>query len=347
MASRKFSIMQYYDDRCAQMQPLFAFDATDEAAARKWRARALAKIRDLLGDVPDSAQLEAETVETVDAGSYVREKVIFDSDPHSSVPAYLLVPKNLTEPAPAVLCLHGHGPGKDVVAGVTSADKCCSEEEKQKWIEEHNYDYARQFAERGYVTLTFDFRCFGERADTTCQLHGRDPCNLHFIRGALLGINLLTLNTHDTLQAVDYLHERPEVDIDRIGCVGLSFGGTMTMWAAAMDKRIKAAVISGYVCEFESFAVHGGDFCGSQFVPALRRYFDVADICTLIAPRPLLVQSGRLDQTFPIDSAKRSFDKLKRVYEVLGKPQCIAQDIFEGGHRFHTETAYEWFDKWL
>ncbi len=347
MASRKFSIAQYYDDRCAEMEPLFAFDATNEAEARKWRARALAKIRDLLGDVPDAAQLEAETVETVDTGSYVREKVIFDSDPHSSVPAYLLVPKNLTEPAPTVLCLHGHGPGKDVVAGVTSADECCSEEEKQKWIEEHNYDYARQFAERGYVALTFDFRCFGERADTTCALHGRDPCNLHFIRGALLGINLLTLNNHDTLQAVDYLHERPEVDIDRIGCVGLSFGGTMTMWAAAMDKRIKAAVISGYVCEFESFAVRAGNFCGSQLVPALRRYFDVDDICALIAPRPLLVQSGTLDETFPIDSAKRSFDRLKWVYEVWGKPQCIAQDVFDGGHQFHGETAYEWFDEWL
>ena len=347
MAGRKFSIMQYLNTRCAELDPLSSFRATNAAEARKWRSRALAKIRDLLGESPEWVPLQAETVESVDAGTYVRHKIIFDSDHYSSVPAYILIPKELSEPGPALLCLHGHGPGKDVVAGVTTADACHSEQDKQQSITQHNYDYARQFAERGYVTFTFDFRCFGERAETACPLNGHDPCNVHFLHGSLLGINLLALNIHDAIRALDYLTERPEVDCGRIGCVGLSLGGAMTMWVAAVDKRIAAAVISGYICEFERFAVREGNLCGSQFVPALRRYFDTCDIAALIAPRPLLVQSGIHDQDFPIESAQRAFEKLERAYKVLGKPRCLAHDIFEGGRRFHAETAFEWFDRWL
>ncbi|OFX14444.1 MAG: hypothetical protein A2Z18_00200 [Armatimonadetes bacterium RBG_16_58_9] len=347
MASRKFSVTQYFDSRCAEIDPLFAFNATDESESRKWRARGLAKIRDLLGEMPDSVQLEAETIESVDMGSYVREKVVFDSDSHSSVPGYLLIPKGLREPSPTVLCLHGHGPGKDVVAGVTAPDQCHGEDEKRDYIRKFNCDYARQLAERGYVTFAFDFRCFGERCDPDCDLGARDPCNVHFIRGSLLGINLLALNIHDATRAVDYLIERPEVNRKRIGCAGLSFGGTMTMWTAALDKRVSAAVVSGYVCEFESRAACGADFCGSQFVPALRRYFDIPDICALIAPKPLLVESGTLDERFRIDSADRSFERLKRAYTAWGHPERLARNVFEGGPRFHAEAAYEWLDKWL
>lgn len=347
MAARNFSMIQYFDARCAEMEPLSAFGATSEAEARDWRIRASAKMRDLLGETPDSVQLAAETVESVDMGGYVREKVVFDADAWSSVPGYILIPKGLQSPAPALLCLHGHGPGKDVVAGVTTPDERCTEDDKRRSIERHNYDYARQFAERGYVTFTFDFRCFGERSDPDVSFPNRDRCNVQFIRGALLGINLLALNTHDTSRAIDYLDQRPEVDPDRIGCVGLSFGGTMTMWATAVDKRIKAAVISGYLCEFESFAVNMANFCGSQFVPNLRRYFDVCDIAALIAPRPLLIESGIQDDGFPVDSARRAFCRLKRAYRAWGQPDRLAHDLFDGGHVFHGAKAYEWFDRWL
>lgn len=347
MAGRKFSLTEYFNARCAEMEPLFAFNASTEAEARKWRGRALAKIRDLLGETPEWTPLEAEVLQTADMGSYVREKIVYDSDPYSTVPAYMLIPKNLTNPTAAVLCLHGHGPGKDAVAGITDANEQYTPQEVARSIEQHNYDYARQFVERGYVTFTFDFRCFGERASRDCDIGNRDPCNVHFIRGALLGINTLALAIHDAVRAIDYLSERPEVDASRIGCVGLSFGGTMTMWTTAMDKRIKAAVISGYLCEFASFAVRKANFCGSQFVPALRRYFDVADVAALIAPRPLLIESGIQDNVFPIDSAIRAFERLKIAYDTWEKPERLAHDVFEGGHRFHGPEAYKWFDRWL
>jgi dienelactone hydrolase len=347
MARRDFSHDRFLEARGREIKPLFRFTATTPEEARDWRTRALGKIRDLLGEMPESVPLNPEIVEKVDMGSYVREKVIFDADAHSSVPAYILIPKQLDAPARALLCMHGHGPGKDAVAGITTPDSRMSEEEKRRSIEQHNYDYAQQFVQRGYVTFTFDFRCFGERADTSVPLYNRDLCNVHFIRGSLLGINLLALDIHDSFRALDYLCQRPEVDASRIGCVGLSFGGTMTLWTTALDKRIKAAVISGYLCELSTFALGNGNFCGSQYVPGLFRYFDIPDIAALIAPRPLLIESGIHDDGFPIESANRAYNRLQKAYEACGASDSLAHDVFDGGHSFHGELAYDWFDRWL
>jgi len=238
-----------------------------------------------------------------------------------------------------MLCLHGHGNGKDDVVGVTHGD-----ENRERHIRALNYDYAHQFAERGYLALTFDYRCFGERSEA---YPGRDQCNVHFIRGSIHGINLLTLHIHDTKRALDYLISRPEVDEQRIGCVGLSFGGTMTMWISALDKRIRAACISCYLSEFRTFAVEKGNFCGSQFVPGLYKYFDIADIAALIAPAPLLIESGKQDPGFPFESSSRAFHRLEKVYEVLGERDRLEWDAFDGQHEFSGRKAFAFFDKWL
>lgn len=347
MAARSFSSTDYYDSRCAAIEPLFAFDASNLTEARQWRIRANAKARDLLGEMPESVPLEAETVESVDLGHYVREKVIFDSDAHSSVPAYVLIPKHLDHPAPALLCLHGHGPGKDVVAGVTDADHRNTQENKLLCIQQQNCDYARQFAQRGYVTMAIDMRCFGERADESDWLQGRDKCSVQFLRGCLLGIYALTLNLHDAIRAVDYLQTRPEIDRALIGCVGISLGGMMAMWTAAMDRRIKAAVVGDYFCRLRDPEVQKIRICGSQILPDLCRYFDACDIAALIPPRALLIQSGLHDQEIAVESAQKAFKRLKKAYRAWEHPEMVHHDVFEGENEFHSPTAFAWFDKWL
>ena len=74
---------------------------------------------------------------------------------------------------------------------------------------------------------------FGERSDGGNPYPGRDKCNVHFIRGMILGIYTLTLNIWDMKCCVDYLQTRPEVDPQRIGMMGLSQGGTMTTFTTA------------------------------------------------------------------------------------------------------------------
>ena len=145
-------------------------------------------------------------------------------------------------------------------------------------IAEHNYDYGAQMARAGFLTICPDLRVFGERRDGLDPFPGRDPCNVNFVKGALLGIYTLTLNIWDMKCCIDYLETRPEVDPGRIGMMGLSQGGTMTTFTSAVEPRIKAADISGYVNPWDGFGIQRANFCGSQIVPEVHRYFDTDDI---------------------------------------------------------------------
>jgi hypothetical protein len=121
----------------------------------------------------------------------------------------------------------------------------------------------------------------------------------------------------------------------------------MTLYAAALDRRIKVAVVSCYLTTFDAYAIRKGNFCGSQFVPGLMKYGDVADVGRLIAPRPLLLESGRLDKGFPIAASRKAYRHLKRAWDILGASGKIAYDQFDAGHQFSGRKAFKWFDKWL
>ena len=219
----------------------------------------------------------------------IKRKVIIDLEKYISAPVLVYMPVSAKDsPMPAIICNHGHGQfGKDSVMGVCNSD----EPSRKQEIDEYNYDYGLQMAKQGYVTAAIDCRGFGEREDVV-DPYGRDKCNLNFIRGCLLGVNLLTLNVFDVRRALDYLCSLECVDKQNIGTMGLSLGGTISLWLSLLDERIKATEIVCYSCCFKNYAIADGFFCGSQFVPGLFQLCDVPDLHGLIAPKPVLVFIG-------------------------------------------------------
>jgi len=107
----------------------------------------------------------------------------------------------------------------------------------------------------------------------------------------------------------------------------------MTMYTSALDERIKRALISGYVTEAKD-SILGIRHCSCNYIPHLSELADFPDVAGLIAPRFLIVQSGRRDGIFPIDSARRAFRKIQKVYTVLGKPGNVRMDEHDGFHSF-------------
>ena len=257
---RNLSMGEYFLRKYERTPRPMAFDASTPGDFEAWKSEFREVVTRCLGPFPDPVDPHPDVIEVVDEGQYRREKVIFDSEPDMSVVAYVLVPNDLapSERRPAILAAHGHGGGKDDVCGIGHG-----EAERVNRIAALNYDYARQFALRGYVVIAPDWRAFGERR-AGGSAPNRDVCDLLQDKALLFGDNLLTLNVWDARCAVSYLQSRPEVDPDRIGCAGLSYGGTMTLFATVLDERIKCAVISGYLNRFESFALNRGNFCGAQ-----------------------------------------------------------------------------------
>jgi dienelactone hydrolase len=296
--------------------------------------RALTKA---LGTLPQRVPLNVEILESVDRGPYRQDHIVYDSERWMSVPAYLLVPHDRVasgRPGPAVLAQHGHGAGKAEVCGLAGGDEGS----------EAN-DYAHQLATRGYVVLAPDLRTFGERADW--EPPNIYSCDHSYMYASLLGYQLLALDLWDLARGLDVLRDHPLVDARRIGMVGLSQGGTCTLFLTAWDRRVRAAVVSGYLSRWEACATIGWNMCGSQVLNGVAAHLDHRELGALVAPRPLLVETGTGDNIFPVDAARATMADLGQVYAALGASDRLEHDVFEGGHRWHGERAYPFLARWL
>jgi len=336
---RNYSTLGYLRNVREGLKLAMSFSAETVQGWQKWRDELKKKLIELLGGFPEEkCSLNAEIIGEVKMKGYVRQKVVFDTEPAVSVPAYVLIPEGNVEKKGkmrALLCLHGHGRGKDDVCGIVK-----DEVERQKFIRPLNYDYAVQFVKRGYFVLAPDARCFGER--------GADgmTCTWAFTSGLLMGKILVGMRVWDAMRAIDYLQSRPEVDRDRVGCVGLSWGGTHTIYTSALDDRVKVAVVSGYFGDFRDVLIERG-CCPCQYVPNILKYADLPDIVSLIAPRPLLIENGKWDPLYTLEVVQREYSKVEKVYQLLGVPQKVDIDLFDGAHMFSGKKAFDWIEKWL
>jgi len=332
-------IMAYYE----QHPPLLAFRGSTREEWYIWQQRLRTKLLELMEPFPDRVPLAPQVVETHEQAGVRYEKVVYFTEKGVQVPAWLLAPKDLKGKVPGIICLHGHGKfGKDSVAHVDYG-----EADRIQEIEHYNYDYGFQLAKRGFVTLCPDARGFGERAEDFRRYGNRDGCNVNGLKTFLYGTSLQALNTWDDMRGLDYLASRPEVDPARLGCIGLSFGGTRAMYLAATDMRVNAAAVVCYLTTFKSYALELGNFCGSQFVPGILKYAEVADICGLVAPRPLLIEAGIQDQGFPIAATREAYAHLERIYTAAGVNDRLWLDEFDGGHRFNGAKAFDFFTRYL
>jgi predicted esterase len=341
MAHRRFSMIKYFTQREKDWQPLLSFRGQTVEDWKQWRQEALAKLMALMGEFPKPVDLAAETIYAIEDNGLIRERVIFDAEEEMSVPCVVLRPVDMPadKKGRAILCSHGHGPfGKDSVAGNATTP------ERRTNIAKHHYNYGEEMARRGFLTICPDLRIFGERSDGGDPYPGDDRCNVHFVRGVILGIYTLTLNIFDMKRCIDYLETRPEVDPQRIGMMGLSQGGTMTTFTSAVEPRIKAADIIGYVNTWNRFREQN---CGSQVLPNIYKYLDTHDIAGLIAPRPLLLEMGIHDTCFPIEAMLAGYEAVRRIYRAAGVEDRLWAEVHPGEHGFAANQAYAFFERYL
>lgn len=343
-----YSIEQYCLARMKAEKPRLRFPHSKPASWRAWQREFRAALAHELGDMPKRVPLRPRVVERKDMGDYVREKVILQTERFMAMPTWVLVPKeskfkSKNGKLPAILAAHGHGFGKDPIVGETGG-----KEDIAKQMTELNYDYGRQAVQRGYFVICPDWRVFGERVDRPEWIRYRDRCNIADLAVQYLGIHLLGLDIWDGMRAIDYLQSRREVDPNRIGCLGLSFGGTMTTYLTAFDQRIKVACISGYVSTLENaMGKRLGNFCGSQAMPGLYKYGDIPDVVLLAAPRPLCIEIGLQENCFYAPDMLKAARYVQRGYKAIGAGDKLVIDAFKGKHQWSGRKSWALFEKWL
>jgi dienelactone hydrolase len=244
----------------------------------------------------------------------VLETLVLDLNGIEPVPAYFVRP--LAPPAPRVPVLlynHSHG----VEAG------------KRELLEGNwaiRAPYAVALAAQGYAALCIDHWAFGQR-------RGRTESEI-FKLMLWQGQVMWGMMVYDSLRAIDYLATRDDVDLQRLGTVGLSMGSTMAWWVAALDERVKACVDLCCLTDYQALIDRQGlDGHGIYYyVPRLLKHFSTAEINALIAPRPHLSLAGNYDPLTPPDGLDRIDTALRRVYAEQGAPEAWSLRRYETGH---------------
>jgi len=307
------------------------FQAKTKTEAAAWQKKLRKRVETCLGGLPVThGDLRTRSFEVQDLGTYTREALAFESRDGSFVFAYLLKPKNVRPPLPVVICLPGHGRGVDDIAGIDA-------DGRNRTIKTgYEYDYAVQVVEHGMAALAIEMFGFGCRRDPAARKAGAGQSSCQPAAGAalLLGETMAAWRTWDVMRACDFIATRKELDADRIGCMGISGGGTVTLYAAALEPRIRAAFMSCSLCMFRD-CILSLAHCIDNYVPGILNWAEMSDIAGLIAPRPFFVESGEKDPIFPLAGSREAFDAVKHVYGVFGQPELCQREEFPAEHEFH------------
>jgi len=318
---RNSKIVDHFQAVVKDVTPQLAWGAASPDAHATWRKAFRARLVELLGRTPEKVPLRFEWDETVETDAFTRRKVYIQTEPHYWTPAYLFLPKRVSGKRPAVVCLHGHS---GIVPYIREGDA-----KTRKKSKDHQLYYAVRLAEEGFVTCALVQRGWNET-----KPERENGCHKMTIDSFLIGMTPVGLRVWDAMRAVDFLQSLDAVDGDRIGVAGLSGGGTTSLFFAALEDRVKLAMVAGYYCTFRD-SIYTIYHCICNCVPHMMEWGEMSDVGALIAPRPMLVISGIQDPIFPIDATRRACETLRGTYRVLGAEANLETDFFEGPHAWN------------
>ncbi|UCC64198.1 MAG: acetylxylan esterase [Anaerolineae bacterium] len=317
----------------------YRFQAASLAEAEAWQARTRPALAQTLGfqSLPP-ASLSPQKIEAVDKGDYLREKILLRTWRDALMPVYLLIPKGGQKAFPVVIAFHGHGYGVKDIVGLWE------DGEERDTPDGYHKDFAVALCRRGFAVAAPEIACFGERQTDFSYLNtaiGQEvptSCAHAAMLALHLGGSALGLRIHDGRRLVDYLETREELDVSRLGAMGISGGGMHTFFSTCLDERIQACAVSGYYSTFRH-SVLAMSHCACNFVPGLGQFGEMYDLVGLIAPRPLLVEAGNYDPIFPFEAVKQSVARARAVYGTFGAGDQLETDYFEGRHQISGRRA--------
>jgi len=303
----------------------------------QWQAKVRKTMGEILGPFPEKTPLNAKITGIVKKNGYRVENVIYESLPGFYVTASLFIPENVKKPVPAILFCSGHSTGAYRLPSYQLP--------------------LLNLVKKGFIVLAIDPIGQGERLQYVDsekrELSLGSSTMEHSYPSAqvfLIGKSIARYFLWDGIRGIDYLVSRKEVDPKRIGVHGLSGGGTQTAYISALDERVAASAPAGYITSYkrlmESVGVQDGE---QNFYHGISSGIDHPDFIEIRAPKPTLIMATTRD-FFSIQGSRETYSEVKRIYDLLGKPDNIeiVEDDYEHGYtKKNREAMYAFFQKHL
>lgn len=330
--------LEFTQQLMKKIVPKMAFYDTSDY--EKWKEEAYGKLEELLALPLPDCEDDFTIVEDVQDDNYRSIIFRFQTEPGYYQKCTMLVPNERNGAIPAVICLQGHSTGAHISLGKAKFDGDAGNIAR-------GMDSALQAVKQGYCAIAMDQRYMGENG----QIESGSPACYRrnaALPSVLIGRTAIGERVWDVHRLIDvverYLTEY--VDAERIICEGGSGGGTTTFYAACYDERIKMAIPRCAISRFDDSIVPMNHCC-CNYVPNIRTYFDMGDLGCLIAPRPVFVVSGKMDEIFPVEGAKASVDIMKIAYRKLGAEENCCHIIGDGGHQPFPDVVWPVVKKYI
>jgi len=194
------------------------------------------------------------------------------------------------------------------------------------WVYHNDLHPILALVHAGYAVLAYDQSGFGSRLSETGPFYDRYPKWSHM--GRLV---------EDAHSAVDALSKDDLVDPNHIYLFGYSLGGTVALYEAALDPRVKGVVSIAGFTPMRSDTADRGDGGVARYsqerdlIPKLGFFigheaqipYDYEDLLAMIAPRPMLVVQPLLDRDATPDDVEASMRHARQVYALYGDPEKL------------------------
>lgn len=330
---------EYIMSLTANLQPKLRYDDKEEFST--WQKRAKEKLEELLGlplVKPKEDKFTAKEPVIKDDLLYMH--FTFQSEEGYEVPCCLVKKADLKEKAPLVICLQGHSTGMHISLG---EEKYARDRESIRT----GRAFALDAAKEGAVAIAIEQRYMGiqgykdMRGRPACIAASEDMDANQAIPALLIGRTAIGERVWDISRTIDVAlkYFADMIDETKIVCMGHSGGGTATFYAACMEERIHLAVPSCGVCTFED-SIMAVNHCICNYVPNIRKYFDMGDLGGLIAPRKLLVVCGDKDRIFPLEGVEKTVEIIQKVYAHAGVEERCKLLVGDGGHQPFPKQAW-------
>lgn len=256
---------------------------------------------------------------------------------------FMLTPKNVSEKAPGVVALCGHGYGVRHILNISKRGN----KRLLPYMDNYQKNFAVELAKRGCVVIAPELLGFGEarlQKDLVKPFYisSCDELSHHLLPS---GLTTATMRVYEAIVCAELLEKCNIVDNNKISCMGISGGGLTALYAAVLHHSFKRVVVSGYVNTFCD-SILSLWHCPDNYIPNILKTGEIYDFACTLAPRELLIESGTRDKLFPINASKKAHESIKRVYALLGVDNNLHIDIFNGKHSVSGRKSFDFLSKW-